>query len=121
MSKLAMEMQLTSLPEIDAESVIALSGHDWPGNVRELRNVLERSLMLSDGQNLNVALPSVAASRREWPHVSDFPEHKRTLHDVTDEVIKSLCLEALRDAVEAIKDASPAACWAYPEILCFGT
>jgi DNA-binding NtrC family response regulator len=29
-------------------------------------------------------------------HVSSFPLQERTLHDVMDEVIKSLCLEALR-------------------------
>ena len=65
-------------------------------NVRELRNVLERSLMLSDGRNLNLALPTIAASHQSWSHVSSFPVDERTLHDVTDEVIKSLCLEALR-------------------------
>ena len=27
----------------------ALAGHNWPGNVRELQNVVERSLVLSDG------------------------------------------------------------------------
>ena len=96
MSILAKELQLTSLPTIDPKSVIALSGYDWPGNVRELRNVLERSLMLSDGRNLTVALPTIAASKQSWSHVSNFPVDERTLHDVTDEVIKSLCLEALR-------------------------
>ena len=96
MSMLAKELQLTSLPAIDPASVIALSGYDWPGNVRELRNVLERSLMLSGGQNLNVAIPSIDASHQSWSHVFSFPVDERTLHDVTDEVIKSLCLEALR-------------------------
>ena len=52
--------------------------------------------MLSDGQNLNVAVPSIDASHQSWSHVSGFPVDERTLHDVTDEVIKSLCLEALR-------------------------
>jgi DNA-binding NtrC family response regulator len=96
MSILAKELQLTSLPAIDPASVIALSRYDWPGNVRELRNVIERSLMLSDGQNLNVSLPLIDPGHKEWTHVSSFPVHERTLHDVTDEVIKSLCLEALR-------------------------
>ncbi len=96
MSILAKELQLTSLPAIDPATVIALSEYHWPGNVRELRNVLERSLMFSDGQNLNVALPTIASSKQDWSHVSSFPVHERTLHDVTDEVIKSLCLEALR-------------------------
>jgi DNA-binding NtrC family response regulator len=96
MSMLAVELQRTRLPAIDPGTVIALSQYDWPGNVRELRNVLERSLILSDGQDLNVALPSNDTSHQSWSHVSSFPTHERTLHDVTDEVIKSLCLEALR-------------------------
>ena len=58
--------------------------------------MLERSLMSSGGQNLDVALPSIDASHQSWSHVSGFTTHERTLHDVTDEVIKSLCLEALR-------------------------
>ncbi len=58
--------------------------------------MLERSLMLSDGQNLNVALPVIGASHQSWSHVSSFPKHEGTLHDVTDEVVKSPRLEALR-------------------------
>jgi DNA-binding NtrC family response regulator len=96
MSRLAKELQRTSLPAIDHRSIIALSGYEWPGNVRELRNVLERSLILSDGQSLNIALPSIDPSEQSWSHVSSFPMDEQTLHDVTDEVIKSLCLEALR-------------------------
>jgi transcriptional regulator with PAS, ATPase and Fis domain len=31
------------------DALDALLAHDWPGNVRELRNVLERAVILSDG------------------------------------------------------------------------
>jgi PAS domain S-box-containing protein len=96
MPRLAVELQLTTLPYVDPAFAIALTRYDWPGNVRELRNVLERSLMLSDGHTLSLTLPSVKASSEDWSHVSSFPEKERTLHDVTDEVIKSLVLEALR-------------------------
>ncbi|MDA8408016.1 MAG: sigma 54-interacting transcriptional regulator [Deltaproteobacteria bacterium] len=96
MSRLAVELQLTHLPYIDPAFAIALTRYDWPGNVREFRNVLERSLMLSDGPSLSLALPSSKASSENWSHVSSFPLQERTLHDVTDEVIKSLILEALR-------------------------
>ena len=34
--------------------VSALVRYDWPGNVRELQNVIERSLILSDGPQLAV-------------------------------------------------------------------
>jgi PAS domain S-box-containing protein len=96
MSRLAAELQLTRLPYIDPAFAIALARYDWPGNVRELRNALERALMLSDGRSLSLTLPSGKTSPQDWSHVSSFPLQERTLHDVTDEVIESLVLEALR-------------------------
>jgi two-component system nitrogen regulation response regulator NtrX len=35
--------------EITEAALAALQRHDWPGNVRELRNVIERMVVLSDG------------------------------------------------------------------------
>ena len=96
LSRLAKELQLTHLPYIDPADVNALKGYNWPGNVRELRNTLERALILSDGRSLKLKPLSVEAVTHDWSHVSNFPIHERTLHDVTDEVIKSLVLEALR-------------------------
>jgi two-component system, NtrC family, response regulator AtoC len=97
-SELAKDLQLTKIPEIDSASQVALTGYDWPGNVRELRNVLERSLMLSDGESLKLTLPALTASAQAWSIAPTFPVAGRTLHDVTDEVIESLCREALRRA-----------------------
>src|SRR5208282_5677698 len=34
----------------------ALTNHDWPGNIRELQNVLERSVILSNGSALQVPM-----------------------------------------------------------------
>jgi DNA-binding NtrC family response regulator len=96
MSRLAAELQLNQLPYIDPALATAPARYDWPGNVRELRNAIERALIVSDGRSLSLTLPSVQQSPHDWSHVSSFPVHERTLHDVTDEVIKSLCLEALR-------------------------
>jgi two-component system, NtrC family, response regulator AtoC len=96
MSELAKELRLTEVPPIDPASQVALTGYDWPGNVRELRNVLERSLMLSEGQSLKLTLPALTASAQAWSITSRFPSGARSLHDVTDEVIESLCREALR-------------------------
>ncbi|MEJ7575680.1 MAG: sigma-54 dependent transcriptional regulator [Pyrinomonadaceae bacterium] len=38
--------------ELSLEAERALQNYSWPGNVRELRNVLERALMLSEGNLL---------------------------------------------------------------------
>jgi DNA-binding NtrC family response regulator len=34
------------------DALTALAAHDWPGNVRELANVLERAVLLGDGQEI---------------------------------------------------------------------
>ena len=35
----------------------ALTDYDWPGNIRELQNVVERSVILSKGPELRIAMP----------------------------------------------------------------
>lgn len=37
----------------------ALTDYDWPGNIRELQNVIERSVVLSKGPELQVAMPEM--------------------------------------------------------------
>src|SRR5581483_3026601 len=32
---------------------------DWPGNIRELQNVIERSVILTTGRELRVAMPEL--------------------------------------------------------------
>jgi len=36
-------------PDLSAEALQRLKGHGWPGNVRELQNVIERALILAEG------------------------------------------------------------------------
>ncbi len=40
---------------IDGNALAALMEYSWPGNVRELRNVIERSVVLAEGQFITVA------------------------------------------------------------------
>lgn len=46
----------TSSPaqDISSEALERLQGYDWPGNVRELENVVERALVLAEGQRVEV-------------------------------------------------------------------
>ncbi len=55
---------------IDKKSLRLLQAYDWPGNIRELQNVIERAVILSEGETFSVdetwlrpELP-VARSRR---------------------------------------------------------
>jgi len=39
---------------IDKRTVKLFQAYDWPGNVRELQNVIERAVILSDGDVFSV-------------------------------------------------------------------
>jgi len=41
----------------------ALTRYDWPGNIRELQNVVERSVILTKGSALQVAMPEPRSTR----------------------------------------------------------
>jgi formate hydrogenlyase transcriptional activator len=47
---------------IPTETMDALTRYDWPGNIRELQNLIERAVILSPGQTLEV--PAAALNGR---------------------------------------------------------
>src|SRR5262249_57897515 len=67
-----------SVRHVPPEVLARLKAYDWPGNVRELRNVIERSVLLSHGDQLtsewlqigppgNLAIaPVVSQNCRQW-------------------------------------------------------
>lgn len=46
-----------NIERIPTEAMETLTNYHWPGNIRELQNVLERSVILSSGPDLQVAMP----------------------------------------------------------------
>ena len=50
-----------NVESIPTEALEALTNYDWPGNIRELQNVIERSVILSNGPELRVAMPEFGA------------------------------------------------------------
>jgi DNA-binding NtrC family response regulator len=39
---------------IDRKTLKLFQGYDWPGNIRELQNVVERAVILCDGETFSV-------------------------------------------------------------------
>lgn len=105
MARLATEMQLLEIPQLNPSDIRMLTEYDWPGNVRELHNVLERALMVWQGGGLTLDLPKRESRCSEspfGPHLKD----GKTLKEVTDEVTRALCEESLRLADGNKKEAA---------------
>ena len=69
-----------SIEEIPAAALEALTRYNWPGNIRELQHLVERSVILSPGRVLQIAVPDAvseigAVVRNEGP-----PERERILN-----------------------------------------
>jgi DNA-binding NtrC family response regulator len=60
-------------PDFDEDARERLLEHDWPGNVRELRSVVERAVLLADGEGVTLrvlrsaGLPAAAVAGRGRP------------------------------------------------------
>ncbi len=56
-----MNRRIESIPAAVME---ALAGYHWPGNIRELQNVIERSVLLTTGSALSLAMPEVVSKHQ---------------------------------------------------------
>ncbi|MBV8817282.1 MAG: sigma 54-interacting transcriptional regulator, partial [Acidobacteriaceae bacterium] len=77
-----MGRQIESIP---SKALEALKRYDWPGNIRELQNVIERSVILTSGPELRVAMPefdgdaSAAGAHRQGSNISQTSDRTRIL------------------------------------------
>ncbi len=72
-------------PEMSADVLESLRGYGWPGNVRELENVVQRLVVMSDGERIDVPdLPTVM----RFHAVSNGERVLRPLADVEREHIE---------------------------------
>jgi len=83
---LRMDRHIETIPK---ETMKALTAWSWPGNIRELENLMERSVILSDGNFLRVPLSEM---RAEIPSAPVSP-HDHTLDNAEREHILRILRE----------------------------
>ncbi len=94
--RIAADLQLSRIPPIDLGAMTKMSSYNWPGNVRELRNILERCLILSDGERIRAETISLdQAQPRGWSWETSFPRG-RSVDDLADELRSAVIMEALQ-------------------------
>jgi formate hydrogenlyase transcriptional activator len=70
------------IESIPSAAIEALTNYEWPGNIRELQNVIERSVILSPGRVLQIAIPEIAksaTSSHRTPQLDESAERERIL------------------------------------------
>jgi formate hydrogenlyase transcriptional activator len=69
------------IDSIPSAAIDALTNYEWPGNIRELQNVIERSVILSPGRVLQVAIPEITKSSPSprTPRLEESAERERIL------------------------------------------
>jgi formate hydrogenlyase transcriptional activator len=78
------------IERIPSQALEALTNYDWPGNIRELQNVIERSVILTNGPELRVAMPEfnskpqAGAAHGQRSNVSEASERARILQALKD-------------------------------------
>jgi DNA-binding NtrC family response regulator len=66
---------------VSPEARLALQSHPWPGNVRELENVIERAIVLEDGNSISVnSLPFEVREGRGDADVDDLDSRVTPAH-----------------------------------------
>jgi formate hydrogenlyase transcriptional activator len=50
------------IEDLSSSAMDALMHYEWPGNIRELQNVIERSVILTQGRVLNLAMPETSVA-----------------------------------------------------------
>jgi formate hydrogenlyase transcriptional activator len=66
----------------------ALANYNWPGNIRELQNVIERSVLLTTGSALSLAMPEVTG--KQQPPASPVSGAERSEAAEREAVIRAL-------------------------------
>jgi DNA-binding NtrC family response regulator len=80
------------IESIPSAALDVLTNYHWPGNIRELQNLLELSLILSDGPELRVAMPELLGRS------SPVPLHELASQDDSDAPERTRILQALKEA-----------------------
>ncbi len=81
-----------AVPALAEEAVAALQRYDWPGNVRELENFMEKTLIFSRGDTIDLPTLPWEVRRENREKLSDF-SLKKAIERIEREFIRKALAE----------------------------
>ncbi|MFW2331724.1 MAG: sigma-54-dependent transcriptional regulator [Nitrospinota bacterium] len=102
---------MKNISSISSEAMSLLEGHYWKGNVRELENVIERAVVLTNKEFIDVdALPSSIVNESTKLNIAKSIDTNQSdsidFDEVVRDVEKKLMIDALRKSSGVKKDAA---------------
>ena len=92
------------ITEIDEGAIQALKSYTWPGNVREIRNVIERAVLLSRGDQLSSDDLVLGRHRRQAENGPfALPPDGIDLHKLENELVRQALARAGNNQTKAAK------------------
>lgn len=85
-----------AIDRVDRRAMDGLMQYDWPGNVRELENVIERSMIVSQGDTLAIDASWLSGDSAQGGHNTTASRHSNDLHRSLAEVERQTILDALK-------------------------
>lgn len=93
-----------NVTEVSAEALALLTAYDWPGNIRELANVIERAVLLCDGDRITPAdLPAETRTRAGGISDSAASSLEPTSVGFSNRLLEEPFLEARRRVLETFE------------------
>lgn len=104
-TKLAREFR-KPITGIEEEAYEALARYNWPGNVREVRNVIERAVLLSEGETIGPDDIMIGRIGGAVPHTTGrfvLPEKGLDLREFENDLIKQAMVRSDNNKAQAAK------------------
>ncbi len=91
------------IKSIEEDAMKVLIEYNWPGNVRELRNVIERAVILTDGEKIKenaVLLPRFSDINVRYPDVDGIVKTVLEAKEPLDEIMNQIENRIIQKALE---------------------